>query len=183
MRRLRYVSVAIALVAASVLATNVPARQPAVVEVKVKKYQDLCDLITANKGKVVLLDFWSLTCVPCKRAFPHTVEMEKKLAAQGLVVVSVSTDELKENAQKIQELVLKFLKNNQANFPNIILDEPESLLREKLRLSSLPCIYVFNREGKWRQFIGDDLLPDPNSGKYPGMEAYVKYCLEQPAPK
>jgi thiol-disulfide isomerase/thioredoxin len=182
MRRLCIVPVSVALVVVGVLVSSGPAQQPAAVDVKVRKYQDLCDLITANKGKVILLDFWSLTCIPCKRAFPHTVEMEKKLAGQGLVVVSVSTDELKENAPKIQELVLNFLTKNQAAFPNLILDEPDSLLRDKLRISSLPCIYVFNREGKWRQFIGDDLTPDPQF-KYPAMEAYVKDCLEQPAPK
>jgi thiol-disulfide isomerase/thioredoxin len=182
MRRARFLIVNIALLVGAFATASSFSQAPAAVAVKVAKYQELCDLIEANKGKVVVVDFWALTCIPCKRAFPHTVKMQKDLGAKGLTVISVSTDSLEEDRDVIRGRVLKFLTNNNAAIPNMILDEPDSVLRGKLRISQLPCIYVFNRAGKWRQFIEKDLVFDAND-HYPEFEAYVEACLREPAPK
>src|SRR5262245_40794760 len=50
-------------------------------------------VIAANKGKVVVVDCWATWCVPCRKAFPKTVELSKTYAEQGVVVVSLSFDE------------------------------------------------------------------------------------------
>src|SRR5689334_22756020 len=41
------------------------------------------------RGKVVLVDFWSTWCGPCKATMPHMEKLHKKLEAQGLVVLGV----------------------------------------------------------------------------------------------
>jgi thiol-disulfide isomerase/thioredoxin len=152
------------------------------VDVKVVKYDELGDIVRNNKGKVVLLDFWALTCPPCKEAFPHTVEMQKTYGDKGLVVVSVSTDSLEDQPEKTKQNVLKFLRSKNATFTNVILDEPTAVIENKLRIGNLPCIYVFDREGKWRQFIGEGLKADKNH-RYVAVEEYVKSALQQPGPK
>lgn len=43
----------------------------------------------ADKGKYVLLDFWSTGCGPCRRAFPHIREMYKELSGAGFDIVGV----------------------------------------------------------------------------------------------
>src|SRR5205807_209494 len=62
------------------------------VEVKVAKYPDLSSVIEANQGRVVLIDFWATTCVPCKQGFPHLLEMQRTYGGKGLVVLTVATD-------------------------------------------------------------------------------------------
>jgi len=84
--------------------------------------------------------------------------LHDKYGKQGLVAVSVSLDELGEKG--IQEAVLKFLESKKAAFTNVILDESFEFWSRKFEFSSPPCVYVFNREGKWTRFIGADKYPD-----------------------
>jgi cytochrome c biogenesis protein CcdA/thiol-disulfide isomerase/thioredoxin len=45
------------------------------------------------KGKVVLVDFWTYSCINCQRALPHVEGWYKDYKQDGLVVVGVSTPE------------------------------------------------------------------------------------------
>ena len=45
------------------------------------------------KGKVVLIDFWTYSCVNCLRTLPHIKEWHRKYEKKGLVIVGVHTPE------------------------------------------------------------------------------------------
>jgi cytochrome c biogenesis protein CcdA/thiol-disulfide isomerase/thioredoxin len=45
------------------------------------------------KGKVVLIDFWTYSCINCQRALPHVEGWYNDYKRDGLVVVGVSTPE------------------------------------------------------------------------------------------
>ena len=45
------------------------------------------------RGKVVLVDFWTYTCVNCIRTFPYLKEWHAKYADKGLVIVGVHAPE------------------------------------------------------------------------------------------
>ena len=45
------------------------------------------------RGKVVLIDFWTYTCINCIRTFTHLKEWHAKYADKGLVVVGVHSPE------------------------------------------------------------------------------------------
>jgi len=45
------------------------------------------------RGKVVLIDFWTYTCINCIRTFPHLKEWHAKYADKGLIVVGVHSPE------------------------------------------------------------------------------------------
>jgi cytochrome c biogenesis protein CcdA/thiol-disulfide isomerase/thioredoxin len=49
--------------------------------------------ITGLRGKVVLVDFWTYTCVNCQRTLPHVEAWYSRYAKYGLEVVGVSTPE------------------------------------------------------------------------------------------
>jgi cytochrome c biogenesis protein CcdA/thiol-disulfide isomerase/thioredoxin len=45
------------------------------------------------RGKVVLVDFWTYSCINCQRTLPHVEAWYRDYARDGLVVVGVSTPE------------------------------------------------------------------------------------------
>ncbi len=45
------------------------------------------------RGKVVLIDFWTYTCINCIHTFPFLKEMHAKYADDGLVIVGVHSPE------------------------------------------------------------------------------------------
>jgi cytochrome c biogenesis protein CcdA/thiol-disulfide isomerase/thioredoxin len=45
------------------------------------------------RGKVVLVDFWTYSCINCQRALPHVEAWDNAYKNDGLVVVGVSTPE------------------------------------------------------------------------------------------
>ncbi len=49
--------------------------------------------INALKGKVVLIDFWTYSCINCMRTLPYLNEWYRKYHDQGLVIIGVHTPE------------------------------------------------------------------------------------------
>ncbi len=49
--------------------------------------------ISDFRGKVVLVDFWTYTCINCIRTLPHLVEWDRKYRDKGLVIIGVHTPE------------------------------------------------------------------------------------------
>lgn len=157
---LRFVAIAMTLGGLLVATSAQEKTDP--VTLRVGKYDVLKDEILKNRGKVVLIDFWANFCLPCKKAFPHTVELHRKFEKKGLAVISVALDSLEDNAE-VKDHILTFLKKQNATFTNILLDEPDEFWQKKFRMDGPPCIYVFSRQGKWTQFNAQELEDQPGA--------------------
>ena len=62
------------------------------------------------KDKVVLVDFWTYSCINCIRTIPHLNEWYKKYSDKGLVIVGVHTPEFEfeKNSENVKSAVQKF---------------------------------------------------------------------------
>ena len=49
--------------------------------------------LEGQRGKVVLIDFWTYTCINCIRTLPYLTEWHDKYVDEGLVIVGVHTPE------------------------------------------------------------------------------------------
>jgi cytochrome c biogenesis protein CcdA/thiol-disulfide isomerase/thioredoxin len=49
--------------------------------------------VAGLKGKVVLVDFWTYSCINCQRSLPHLEAWDKAYASSGLTIVGVHTPE------------------------------------------------------------------------------------------
>jgi len=61
-------------------------------------------------GKIVLVDFWTLSCINCIRTFPYLKAWDEKYRDQGLVIVGVHTPEFAfEHAEgRVKDAVAQF---------------------------------------------------------------------------
>src|SRR5919198_2165498 len=66
--------------------------------------------LSSLKGKVVLVDFWTYTCINCIRTIPHIDDWYQKYAEKGLVVVGVHSPEFEfeKNYDNVREAVQKY---------------------------------------------------------------------------
>jgi len=91
------------------------------------------------KGKVVVLSFWATWCGPCKEEMPHMQAMYGKLAEQGLVVLSISTDDAR-SASKVKPYVMKM----GYTFP-VLLDRDATVIGAYNPSKTLPYTVVIDR--------------------------------------
>ena len=56
--------------------------------------------ISDYRGKVVLIDFWTYTCINCIRTLPHLTDWDKKYREKGLVIIGVHTPEFEFEKKK-----------------------------------------------------------------------------------
>ncbi len=94
--------------------------------------------LAAQRGKLVLVDFWASWCEPCRRELPVLEALYREHAAAGLVVVGVSLDEQQADAED-------FLKQVQLSFP-IVFDGDRSL-GKTWSPPKMPSVYLIERDG------------------------------------
>jgi thiol-disulfide isomerase/thioredoxin len=108
---------------------------------------DIKAIITHQRGKVVLLNFWATWCPPCTREFPDLVEIEQQYRNQGLVVVSVSAD----SPEKVDSDLVPFLEKYRPGFEVYFIRTQD--LGQFFRLidpqwkGTIPATFFFDREG------------------------------------
>ncbi|HHT9133745.1 MAG TPA: TlpA family protein disulfide reductase [Candidatus Avalokitesvara rifleensis] len=57
--------------------------------------------LDANKGKVIILDFWMSDCPNCRKAAPFMNRMYSKYKGRGLLIIGLSVDKDIEAARKL----------------------------------------------------------------------------------
>ncbi|MBP8255865.1 MAG: redoxin domain-containing protein [Opitutaceae bacterium] len=93
------------------------------------------------KGKVVIVDFWATWCPPCRAEMPFYVNLYKRLANRGLVIVGISLD-----AQG-PGVVKKFVDSNGITYPIVMGDED---VTAAYKVELMPSTFVVDREGRIR---------------------------------
>jgi thiol-disulfide isomerase/thioredoxin len=67
------------------------------------------------RGKVVLIDFWTYSCINCLNAIPYVKTWHKKYKDHGLVVLGIHDPEF--GFEKKYQNVLQAVKKHRIKFP------------------------------------------------------------------
>jgi len=171
--KFRLFLIAAALTGIAVLAVNRPGAAPQAnrpVDVRTIRHGALAEQVKQLHGQVIVVDFWADYCMPCKREFPHLVELHQKYGSSGLTAISVSLDDPAE--AEACNRVRTFLTNQNALFTNYILDEKPEMWQQKLKTNGPPCVFVFGRNGELRKCYRDGV-------DYKDVEAVVVEALKK----
>lgn len=130
-----------------------PAQSNLVITVTPVDRRSLESTIAEFKGKVVLVDFWATWCLPCVEQLPHTLDLGRRLADRGLVVITVSCDEPADAEQ-----VTKFLTSKQAAGATNLISQfggsSKSMEEFEIATGAVPFYKLYDRTGKLQQTFG-----------------------------
>ena len=107
-----------------------------------------------SKGGVlkgIILNFFSSTCIPCKRELPILNSLADEFAKKKIKVVVVSYQEDIEKA-------VEFLETLKVNKP-LILADPHGWVGRKYMVKGLPMTFFIGADGKIKDIIPGE-LPD-----------------------
>ena len=109
--------------------------------------------------EVILLDFWSTYCEPCKAEFPHLRALYETNKVRGLIVVGVAMD----GPESIAE-VPAFVKRYRVEFP-VVLDEDSRIASLYDPKKSMPFSVLIGR---------DQRTAAVREGYSPGDEKFIE---------
>lgn len=96
--------------------------------------------LASLRGKVVLLNFWTTWCGPCKRELPVLEKLNSEFHDRGLVVVGVNVGDEK-------SAVEKFLDSFRLTFLVAPAEGLDDLVAE-LSINAFPTMLLIDRDGK-----------------------------------
>lgn len=124
--------------------------------------------ITDLRGKVVLVDFWTYTCINCIRTLPYVTSWYNKYKDQGFVVIGVHTPEFE--FEKKTENVESAIKQHQINYP--VAQDNEYQTWNNYNNRYWPAKYLIDANGKIRYtHFGE--------GKYEETEKNIQSLLAE----
>jgi cytochrome c biogenesis protein CcmG/thiol:disulfide interchange protein DsbE len=95
--------------------------------------------LAALRGHPVLLNFWGVSCPPCRTEVPILQQAYARYLSKGLVILGV--DEQLDDAQS----VIVFASEHGATYP--LLLDPTSSAMQPYRLDALPRSFLIDRSG------------------------------------
>lgn len=120
------------------------------------------------RGKVVLIDFWTYSCINCLRALPYVKTWYDKYKDHGLVVIGVHAPEFA--FEKDEGNVKRAVKNLGVNYP-VALDNNYAIW-QAFNNQYWPAHYFIDAEGKIRSHHFGE-------GKYDESEQTIRDLLTE----
>jgi thiol-disulfide isomerase/thioredoxin len=122
----------------------------------------------ALRGKVVLLDFWTYTCINCIRTLPHVKSWHEKYKDKGLVVVGVHTPEypFERSTANVQAAIKRF------GIAYPVAQDNRYATWQAYDNQYWPAVYLIDRQGRiaYTHF---------GEGAYEQTEARIRALLDQ----
>ena len=106
-------------------------------------------MVTEQRERPLLINFWATWCDPCREEFPDLVKIDKEYRPNRVVdFITISLDDFSD----IKTSVPKFLGSMKANMPAYLLNvpdpEPAIELIDKGWAGSLPATFLYNEKGE-----------------------------------
>jgi len=122
--------------------------QPKPIVVSPLDTDSLKTLLSGQRERPLLINFWATWCDPCRDEFPDLVKIDSEYRPQSLEFVTISLDDFSD----IKTSVPKFLDSMKATMPAYLLNvsdpEPAIDLIDPGWAGSLPATFLYNAKGE-----------------------------------
>lgn len=124
--------------------------------------------LESQRGKVVLIDFWTYSCINCIRTLPHLKEWHAKYRDKGLVIVGVHTPEFRfeEDFDNVSEAVVD------EGITWAVMQDNDRETWDAYNNLYWPSKYLIDKNGVMRYFYGGE-------GGYDLTEDRIRELLEK----
>ena len=126
------------------------------------------ETIAGLKGKVVLVDFWTYSCINCQRTLPYVTKWYDTYKDQGFVVLGIHAPEFA--FEKKKENVEDFVKKNGINYP-VGLDNNFATW-SAYKNQFWPAQYLIDKDGNVRRI-------HTGEGQYVEGEEAIRQLLKE----
>lgn len=123
------------------------------------------------RGKVVLIDFWTYTCINCQRTLPYLRDWNQKYKDTGLVIIGVHTPEFE--FEKDPKNVTQALEDFEITYP--IVQDNDYATWNAYSNRYWPAKYLIDKKGIVRYFHFGE-------GEYDETERAIQSLLESDSP-
>jgi thiol-disulfide isomerase/thioredoxin len=120
------------------------------------------------RGKVVLIDFWTYSCINCLRALPYVEAWAKRYGPDGLVVIGVHTPEFAFEKQRPN--VEKAIRDFHVAYP-VAMDNDYAIWKA-FDNASWPAHYFIDAQGRIR-------FEHDGEGEYDRSEQVIRTLLAE----
>ncbi len=116
---------------------------------------------TNCRGKVVLIDFWFSTCMPCRMAIGHLVKLQQTYGPYGLDVVGIAYERgtPEEQVRKVREIRARY----GINYTTLLGAGPTCPVKTQFRVERFPTLFLLDRNGQIVWDSGESGLGDENT--------------------
>ncbi len=124
------------------------------------------------RGKVVLVDFWTYSCINCQRTFPFVRQWYEKYADAGLVIVGVHSPEFE--FEKNREGIREAIRTYGIKWPVAVDSNMKTW--DAYHNAYWPAGYLVDRSGQIRYVHFGE-------GEYDRTERVIRSLLQEPGAK
>ncbi|MCI0380768.1 MAG: redoxin domain-containing protein [Gemmataceae bacterium] len=119
------------------------------------------------KGRIILLDFWTLCCINCIHTLPDLAKLEAKYGGM-LVVIGVHTPkfENEKNTESIRKAILRY----QVKHP--VINDADQKIWRRYRANSWPTLVLIDAEGNYYGQISGE-------GVYEVLDQHIEKLVKE----
>lgn len=139
-------TLALGFTAGTGMAASGAKKRPVVTEAVPITAHELLKRITAEKGKVVIVNVFASWCPPCREEIPGLIAIRNQFSDQELVLIGVSIDKAGtgEGKDKTPKALKKFMGEMSFNFP-VYLAAPG--FEATVGVTAVPQLLMYDRSG------------------------------------
>jgi thiol-disulfide isomerase/thioredoxin len=120
------------------------------------------------RGRVLLIEFWTYSCINWRRQLPYVRAWSQRYKAQGLVVIGVHSPEF--SFEKNLENVRQGVKDTRVDFP-VVIDNDHAIWRA-FSNEAWPALYFVDAKGRIRHHLLGE-------GEYQQSELVLQQLLQE----